>query len=215
MTNSEENKFNVINLIADAQAANDKLQKLIGELMAYQTMEAQVWQQITEDRKPVFIREASEHEINTDELNLEDEKDELAQSWGIPPELQYHWKKQAAVVLRFESTEKELLESTEKELRLNLYYVPKTEKNQGLLEAQRMAVNGTRAVMQQVFSALKEADQARGEALFMFNDICTNRNKAAFAKCWEYFPVMLGVEDFEKLDQACDLAGDFIKSAIK
>lgn len=207
MTNSEENKFDVITLIAEAQAANDKLHKLIGEFRAYQTMEAQIWQQITENRKPVFIREASGHEANTDELNLEDEKDELAQSWGIPPELQDHWKKQAAVVLRFESTENEL--------RSNLYYVPKTEKNQGLLEAQRMAANGTRAVMQQVFSALKKADQARGEALLMYNDICANKNKAAFAKCWEYFPVMLGVEDFDKLGQACDLAGDFIKSAIK
>lgn len=207
MTNSEENKYDVITLIAEAQATNDKLHKLIDEFRAYQTMEAQIWQQITENRKPVFIREASGHEANTDELNLEDEKDELAQSWGIPPELQDHWKKQAAVVLRFESTENEL--------RSNLYYVPKTEKNQGLLEAQKMAVNGTRAVMQQVFSALKKADQARDEALLMYNDICTNKNKAAFAKCWEYFPVMLGVEDFEKLDQACDLAGDFIKSAIK
>lgn len=207
MTNSEENKYDVITLIAEAQATNDKLHKLIDEFRAYQTMEEQIWQQITENRKPVFIREASGHEANTDELNLEDEKDELAQSWGIPPELQDHWKKQAAVVLRFESTENEL--------RSNLYYVPKTEKNQGLLEAQKMAVNGTRAVMQQVFSALKKADQARDEALLMYNDICTNKNKAAFAKCWEYFPVMLGVEDFEKLDQACDLAGDFIKSAIK
>lgn len=207
MTNSEENKYDVITLIAEAQATNDKLHKLIDEFRAYQTMEEQIWQQITENRKPVFIREASGHEANTDELNLEDEKDELAQSWGIPPELQNHWKKQAAVVLRFESTENEL--------RSNLYYVPKTEKNQGLLEAQKMAVNGTRAVMQQVFSALKKADQARDEALLMYNDICTNKNKAAFAKCWEYFPVMLGVEDFEKLDQACDLAGDFIKSAIK
>lgn len=184
MTNSEENKFDVITLIAEAQAANDKLrklidklrkligelQKLIGELRAYQTLEAQVWQQIiaTEDCKPVFIREVSGYEVYTDELNLEDELGEVAQSWGS-------WKGHAAVVLRFENTEKKLSS--------NLYYVHKTEKNQGLLEAQRMAANGTRAVMQQFFSTLKKAEQARDEALFMFNDICIDKNKAAFAEC--------------------------------
>lgn len=147
MTNSED----LITLIAEAKAANDKLQKLIGEFLAYQTMEAQIWQQITitEDCKPVFIREASGYEVYTDELNLEDEKDELAQSWGS-------WKGHAAVVLRFESTEKELCS--------NLYYVHKTEKNKYLLEMQRMAVNGARATMQQVFGALKEADQASDRA---------------------------------------------------